>query len=314
MAIQADPATANLVVMPGFALGGDGHLLLFDIAREHVNATIDMLRKLGIEATGSISLLENVTVISAAAEAAKKAAGGHPADAVIWDEIEDQAEEDARSSWSFLSFLVLATLIAGIGRYLDQPILIVGAMVVGPEFAPISAICLAIARRRWTLLEPAVTTLLGGFALATAIAWLVWATAHAIGLIDPVAATTGAATDFIVKPDAWSFVIALLAGCAGMLSLTTAKSSALVGVFISITTVPAVGTIGLTLALGAWGEAWAALVQLVLNVAGMVIAGTATLAVQQLTRRLPTQKPARYTPRRQLTRTSSIRQPRPAPR
>lgn len=38
-----------------------------------------------------------------------------------------------------------------------------------------------------------------------------------------------------------SFVIALLAGAAGMLSLISAKSAALVGVFISVTTVPAAG-------------------------------------------------------------------------
>ncbi|RWJ04838.1 MAG: DUF389 domain-containing protein [Mesorhizobium sp.] len=292
-AIEANSTTANLVVMRGVALGGQGDLLLFDVARENVNAIVEILRALGIEAAGSISLIENVTVISDAAETAEASAGGHPADAVIWDEIEEQAEEDARLSWSFLSFLVLATLIAGVGRYLDQPILIIGAMVVGPEFAPIAAICLAIARRRWTLLRPAATTLLGGFALAAAIAWVVWTVADAAGVIDRVAATTGVATNFIIKPDAWSLVIALLAGCAGVLSLTAAKSSALVGVFISITTVPAVGTIGLTLAVSAWGEAWAALSQLSVNLAGMIIAGTATLAVQQLASRLPPRKPAR---------------------
>ncbi|APO77097.1 hypothetical protein AM571_PA00212 (plasmid) [Rhizobium etli 8C-3] len=287
VAIRADPTTANLAIMRGVALGGHGDLLLFDVARENVNSIVDMLRELGIEATGSISLLDHVTVISNAAETAEAAANGHPADAVIWDEIEDRAEEDARLSWSFLSFLVLATLIAGVGRYLDQPILIIGAMVVGPEFAPIAAICLAIVRRRWTLLRPAMTNLLSGFALATAIACVVWAVAYETGLIDRFAATTGAATDFIIKPDVWSFVIALLAGCAGVLSLTASKSSALVGVFISVTTVPAVGTIGLTLAVSAWAEAWAALTQLFINIAGMIIAGTATLAAQQLTNRLP---------------------------
>lgn len=292
-AIEADPTTANLVVMHGVALAGEGDLLLFDVAREHVNAIVEALRALGIEALGSISLIENVTVISDAAEAAEASASGHPADAVIWEAIEEQAEEDARPSWSFLAFLVLATLIAGVGRYLDQPILIIGAMVVGPEFAPIAAICLAVARWRWALLRPAATTLFGGFALAAAFAWVVWSVAYAVGAIDRAAATTGVATEFIIKPDAWSFVIALLAGCAGVLSLTAAKSSALVGVFISITTVPAVGTIGLTLAVGAWGEAWAALIQLLINLAGMFIAGTATLAVQQSTNRLPPQKPAR---------------------
>lgn len=83
------------------------------------------------------------------------------------------------------------------------------------------------------------------------MAWCVWSLAYATGLITSAQATTGPQTEFIVIPDAWPFVIAVLAGVAGVLSLTTAKSAALVGVFISITTVPAVGTFGLTLAVGA---------------------------------------------------------------
>ena len=46
-------------------------------------------------------------------------------------------------------------------------------------------------------------------------------------------------TGFIWQPDWISFVVALLAGIAGTLSLTSAKSGALVGVAISVTTVPA---------------------------------------------------------------------------
>jgi uncharacterized hydrophobic protein (TIGR00271 family) len=104
--------------------------------------------------------------------------------------------------------------------------------------------------------------------------------AYAFGAFSYRQATSGPLTGFIVAPDAWSFVIALLAGIAGVLSLTTSKSSALVGVFISITTVPAVGAIGLTLAVGAWNEAYLALAQLVINVFALLLAGTATLFVQ----------------------------------
>ncbi|MBN9141456.1 MAG: DUF389 domain-containing protein [Micrococcales bacterium] len=281
-AIRADPTTANLAVVRGAALDGAGDLLLFDVARENANAVVEMLRGLGLAESGSISLSDPVTVLSSAADAAEAAAPGHPSDGVVWDEVENTARGDARLSWSFLVFLVLATLIAGVGRYLDQPILIIGAMVVGPEFAPLAAICIGLARRRRGLIAPASLTLFGGFLAAALIAWVAWALAYAFGVIDFTAATTGTATEFIIKPDAWSFVIALLAGCAGVLSLTSAKSSALVGVFISITTVPAVGTIGLTLAVGSWDEAGASAIQLAINLAGLIIAGTLTLLVQGL--------------------------------
>lgn len=281
-ALKDNPATANLAILRNVAVDGDGDILIFDVARESVSEIVEQLRALGVVSCGSISFSDHVTVLSEAAAAATVAAAGHPSDGIIWDEIEEQALDGAALSWSFMAFLILATLIAGVGRYLDQPILIIGSMVVGPEFAPVAAICLAIARRRGPLLRMAATTLLGGFAIAALVAWGVWAIAHILGFVDPVAATSGKMTAFIVQPDGWSLIIALLAGCAGILSLTASKSSALVGVFISITTVPAVGTIGLALAVGARGQAWTALEQLAVNIAGMILAGTLTLAVQWL--------------------------------
>ena len=278
--VARDPAVANLALVRGAAVHGGGDLVLFDVAREAANPVLDALRDLGVVEAGSIAITEGVEVLGDSAVRAELRSPGHPSDGVVWDEVENRARDDARLSWSFLAFLLLATLIAGAGRYLDQPILIIGAMVVGPEFAPLSALCVAVVRRRPQLLAPAATTLGAGFAIAIVVAWAAWGIANLAGAIDPVLATTGAQTDFIVKPDLWSFIIALLAGCAGILSLTSAKSSALVGVFISITTVPAAATIALTLAVGAWDEAAASAIQLGINLLGIVVAGIATLFVQ----------------------------------
>ena len=275
-----DPAVCDLVVLPGAALDGAGDLLLFEMARENANNVMRALRHLGVPERGSIVVSEPVAVVSDAADRAERLAPGHPADGVLWAQLAGKAREDARLSVSFFVFLLLATLIAGIGRLLDQPILIIGAMVVGPEFAPLAAISYAILRHRRGIIGPALGTLIGGFAACAAIACAVWAVLYAFGVITFEQATTGPATEFIVAPDAWSFVIAVLAGVAGVLSLTTAKSSALVGVFISITTVPAVGTIGLTFAVGDWDEARGSALQLVVNLAGLLIAGVATLFVQ----------------------------------
>lgn len=258
----------------------DGSMLMFEVAREDANSIMRMLRHAGVPKVGTIVVSEPLAVLSQEAVEAERVAPGHPADGVLWAQLADRSREDARPSWSFFVFLLLATLIAGIGRLLDQPILIIGAMVVGPEFAPIAAICYAIVRRRRGIVGMASLTLFGGFALCAVAAWAIWAIVYAFGVFTYEQATTGPLTEFIVAPDAWSFVIALLAGVAGVLSLTTSKSSALVGVFISITTVPAVGTIGLTLAVGAWQDAGLALLQLVINLIGLFIAGIVTLFVQ----------------------------------
>ncbi|HEU4907620.1 MAG TPA: hypothetical protein VFT17_02020, partial [Propionibacteriaceae bacterium] len=51
--------------------------------------------------------------------------------------------EETRLSITYLCLMIVATGIAGIGVMLDQPILIVGAIVVGPEFGPLVAFCIA---------------------------------------------------------------------------------------------------------------------------------------------------------------------------
>jgi uncharacterized hydrophobic protein (TIGR00271 family) len=178
--------------------------------------------------------------------------------------------------------MVAAMLIAAVGIYFNQPILIVGAMVVGPDFSPVAAICLALARPRLSLLPQAVRTLLVGFVIAIAIASPLWLLGRLSGLVTVADASRGELTAFIVNPDAWSFVIAMLAGVAGVLSLTTSKSGPLVGVFISVTTIPAIGTIALCIGTGVWSEVDNAALQLGLNILGMLVSGTLALLVQRL--------------------------------
>ena len=89
------------------------------------------------------------------------------------------------------------------------------------------------------------------------------------------------ATAFIYTPDKWSFIVAVVAAAAGALSLTSAKVGGLSGVFISVTTVPAAGNVALGLAFGVPDEIWGSALQLVVNVAGMAVAGWLALAVQQ---------------------------------
>jgi uncharacterized hydrophobic protein (TIGR00271 family) len=276
-----DETVTNVAVVPGGYTKPQGCLVLADVARESANSVVTRLRDLGIHQGGSITVTEPEAVFSDDADRAEKAAPGEPDDAVVWDVVENRLRTDSRLSWAFLSFLTLATLIAGIGRLLDEPILIVGAMVVGPEFSPVAAICLALARPSFGLLPQAVRTLVGGFAFALVVATPLWRLATILGVVTAADASTGPTTAFIVHPDGWSFAVAMLAGIAGVLSLTTDKSGPLVGVFISVTTVPSVGTAALCLGAGAWSEVGGALLQLGINLVGMILAGTLTLLLQR---------------------------------
>ncbi|MFH9549163.1 DUF389 domain-containing protein [Streptomyces sp. NPDC017435] len=276
------PAVVNVVKILGAACSPPGDVVEFSLAREAANAVLDELQGLGLKDNGSITVEQIDLSISAAADTAEAVAPGDPEDAVVWEDLAARLTADARLSWSFLAFLALATQIAAIGVLLDQPILIVGAMVLGPEFGPVAAICFGVLRGRRTLLITAVRTLVVGFTVAIAVTAACAAVSRLLGWITPSMLEDRPMTDFIAHPDRWSFIVALLAGVAGILSLTAGKSSPLVGVFISVTTVPAAGNIAVAIPLAHEAEVGASLKQLGVNLAGMIIAGIVTLLVQRL--------------------------------
>jgi len=86
----------------------------------------------------------------------------------------------------------------------------------------------------------------------------------------------------IASPDFYAVFVALCAGTAGMLSLSTAKSGALIGVLISVTTIPAAANIGVAAAYADWAAFRGSLAQLGVNLGAILVAGTTTLAVQRL--------------------------------
>jgi uncharacterized membrane protein len=88
-------------------------------------------------------------------------------------------------------------------------------------------------------------------------------------------------TGFISHPDFFSFFIAFVAGIAGVLSLTSGKSGALVGVLVSVTTIPAAANIGVATTYGDWEEALGATAQLAINLTSIVLAGVLTLFIQR---------------------------------
>jgi uncharacterized hydrophobic protein (TIGR00271 family) len=273
---------AGVVAVVVGAESTDGSMISADLARECADAVLRDLHHLGVLRTGMVALDPIDAAFGSLADQAEKRAPGEAADAVIWDELTERIDEDATFTWTFLAFMVLATVLAAIGVVTDSPITIVGAMVVGPEFGPLSGLAIALVRRRRTIARRSAFALVVGFVVAIVLATVLALLGRAAGLFDASALTGVRQTDFIYHPGWFSLITALVAGTAGMLSITSSKSAALVGVFISVTTIPAVGTVAVCLACGVWSEAGSALAQLGLNLLGIVVAGTLTLRLQRL--------------------------------
>ncbi|MGW7043108.1 DUF389 domain-containing protein [Streptomyces avermitilis] len=280
--VENTVGTTHLVVLPGAARNPAGDVVMCDVAREAGDELIAGLRRLDLDRTGSIAV-ENIDLsLSKRADDAEDEAPGEGADAVLWEHLEGATHEESTLSITYVAFLTLATMIAACGVVLDNAILIVGAMAVGPEFGPLAGFCTALVQRAPRLALRSLVALLVGFAAALLVTVGFTYLMDAVDLFSAVKLDAERPnTNFIYRPDAFSFVVAVLAGAAGTLSLTSAKSGALVGVAISVTTVPAASNAAVAFAYGEYHQAWGSTEQLLLNLLGIVLAGTLTLLAQK---------------------------------
>ncbi|MEN3319233.1 MAG: hypothetical protein V7643_2634 [Mycobacterium sp.] len=280
--LTANPGVTHIVFHRDAAIEPRGDEITADIARESANDVIDGLKALGVKERGAITLDVIDTVLSTRAYRAEDVAEGDPADAVVWDELASRTREESTLNVTYLMFLCLACLIAAVGVVNDSPVTVVGAMVVGPEFGPLAALAVALVRRRMYLARRAAAALLVGFPVAMLVTALGVLAGEAVGWISFGSTRELSEVDFIFQVGPLSFVVALFAGAAGMLSLVSAKSAALVGVFISVTTVPAAGFAVVAATVGDWAVAAQSAAQLAVNLVGIVLAGVLVLWLRQL--------------------------------
>lgn len=280
--LKRSDSVINLVHLPAAACKPEGDVILCDVTREDVSIILSDLRELDIHKEGSIAMEVVDLEISDQADRAEKAAAGAPSDAVIWEEVEARTSEETELSATFVAFMTLAMLIAMAGIMLDSTILIIGAMVVGPEFGPIAGFCVSLVQGRRALVRRSLKALAVGFPIGILVTFAVTLVLKWLEL-PPESFERGDQrfTQFIAHPDFFSFLVAFLAGTAGVLSLTSAKSGALVGVLISVTTIPAAANIGVAAAYTDWHEFRGAVAQLAVNLAMIGLAGTGTLALQR---------------------------------
>ena len=272
----------NVTLVEGASLEPEGDVVECDLARELAGSVLGELINLGLGERGGIVLTTPSGTPFAAAQRLESAAPGHPDDAVMWDSVEATATAGSVPTVSFHVFLVLAVALASIAVITDSSVLVVGAMVVGPEFSAVAAVSAGIVLGRSALVWRSLRLLVLSFVFAVGVVTALALVARATGLVVPADVTAPRpSTGFIWHPDAWSFIVALLAGAAGALALAIQKTATMVGVFISVTTVPAAGNLALGLAVWDRGEMLGSLEQLGANIGGMIVSGSVLLALMR---------------------------------
>jgi uncharacterized hydrophobic protein (TIGR00271 family) len=256
--------------------GTDAVVVTADLDPEAADAALDALHRLAVPPR-DIWLLR--------VEGLQPGRRQRPGSAVVWADLLGQAGEHARPLGRYAVFMGVAGVIASYGVIYDNPILIVGAMAVSPDFLPIAAACIGLVARRGRLTGRALATLAAGLGVAGVAGALVTAVLDLVGLL-PGGFTVGEkALSSLTTVNSSTFAVAFAAGIAGMLALET-RASAAVGVAISVTTIPASAYLGVAVGVGEVGKAAGALAVLAINVAMLVSGGALTLVAQQaLTRR-----------------------------
>jgi uncharacterized hydrophobic protein (TIGR00271 family) len=183
---------------------------------------------------------------------------------------------------SFYALLTIAGLIGAVGILTNSQILIVAAMVVGPEYSAIIAVALGFSARDRPLVRDGLFALLWGFLAAIVMTLLFGLAVRASG-DTPAQFLQGVrpVADLINTPNLFSVIVAILAGLVGVISLTESRANALIGVFISVTTIPAAASVGVSVAYASWSEAEGSLLQLLLNVFLLIVVGAGGLVTQR---------------------------------
>jgi uncharacterized hydrophobic protein (TIGR00271 family) len=291
--LGAEPGVRNLVVLPGAARQPDGDAVQFELLTRFANP---VLRKLRAQARDSSVIIENVdAAISGPAGLPPGGKAGYTEVEPVWELVESAIRAGGVYPPSFFILLIIAGLIGAVGILTNSQILIVAAMVVGPEYGAIMATALGINRGDRYAIRDGLSALVTGFALAVLATLLfglvIRGTGHTprpyeLGL-RPVSA-------LINSPNLFSVIVGVLAGIVGVVSLTESRANALIGVFISVTTIPAAAGMGLSAAYGSWSEARGSTLQLLLNVVLLIVVGAAGLWLQRFTwRRLTAKADAR---------------------
>lgn len=278
-ALTAQDGVVNLVTLPAAATRPDGDAVQFDLEEDVANSVLRQLRELGLVQRSSVI----IQTVDAALADQPEQKPYHGERAPVWELVEARIHADAVYPPSFYILLVFAGLIGACGILTNSQILVVGAMVVGPEYSAIIAVALGLDRRDRQAVRRGLLVLAAGFAAAIAVTLLFaicirWSGRTPKEYLEGVRPVS----DLINTPNLFSVVVAIIAGMVGVVSLTLAKATALTGVFISITTIPAAADIGVSLVYGARKEAVGSLAQLLLNVGLLIIVGSLSLRAQRV--------------------------------
>jgi uncharacterized hydrophobic protein (TIGR00341 family) len=225
----------------------------FPIPTEAVEDALDALRSAGLSEDAYTVVLSAETVVSRHFDELEEryTEEEENGDKIAREELVARAKDLAPSRTTYVVMTLVSTIIATAGLLLDSPATVVGSMVIAPLLGPAMSASVGTVVDDEDLFRRGVYLQLVGVVLAVvgaaAFAFFVKFT----NVVPPgLDVLTLSEVSERLRPDFLSLVVALGAGVAGVFSLMTGVSSALVGVAIAVALIPPAASVGIGIA---WG-------------------------------------------------------------
>jgi len=243
---------------------------------EEVEAVLDQLYEAGIDTDDHVVVLKTeVDIFGRAADQTTKA-GDHARIAAA--ELEGQVDDLLPDVRTYVSMMVLSTIVATTGLLLDSAAVVVGSMVIAPLFGPAVSTSVGTVINKRELFRRGVRYQIYGIVTAVATA-TVFAVLTRLTYLMPTGLSLTGTSQIAARlsPDILSLIVALAAGIAGVLTIATGSGLSVVGVMIAAALLPPAATVGIGIA---WDEPMVAMhsgILLGVNVLAINLAGLATL-------------------------------------
>lgn len=251
-------------------------VLYISIPEELVESLLEDLYRSGLDASDHVVIIDTEVDIFGRTDTAESGLGEHKRIAAA--ELEGKTEDLNPDGRTFITMMVLSTIVATTGLLLNSPAVVVGAMVLAPLFGPATSTSVGTVIDKPDLFRRGVRLQVIGVGCAIIVAsGFAWFMKTAYLTPSGFALTTAPQIVQRISPDLLSLVVALVAGIAGVISIATGAGITLVGVMMAAALLPPAATVGIGIA---WGEPSVALqsgVLLGVNLLAINFAGLSTL-------------------------------------
>nr|WP_206335471.1 TIGR00341 family protein [Natronolimnobius sp. AArcel1] len=255
-------------------------VVYFPLPAPAVEPVLDELQDAGIDEDAYTVVVDAETVVSRRFEALRDEYenGDVNSDRISRQELQAEAQSLTPTFAVYAIMTIISAVVATAGLLLDSPAVVVGSMVIAPLIGPALGLSVGSVINDEDLFHESLRYQLLGIVLAIGAA-AVFALLVRVTNVVPPGLEIGAVDEISERlaPDLLSLAIALGAGVAGIISIATGTSVALVGVMIAAALIPPAAAAGIAIA---WGQPSAAIgstVLVLVNVLSVNLAGLLTL-------------------------------------